>query len=175
MTDTTTPHSRSLRWLQIAQALGAFNDNAWKMIVVALATRGLAAGADGEAEAQRQTMIAFAAFTGPLVLLSLPFGALADRFRKNEVLYRAKLLEVALMIAGTVALFMNPLGGWAPLLVLAAMGLQSAIFSPAKYGILPEIVPHHELTQANGRLELATFLAIIAAHRTGHAVVGARG
>lgn len=163
MVDTPTAPNRSLRALQIAQALGAFNDNAWKLIVVALAMRAVSGdAAASEAENQKQTMLAFAAFTLPLAVFSLPFGALADRCRKNVLLFRAKLLECALMAIGAAALFVDPSGGWLPLVVLGAMGVQSAIFSPAKYGILPEIVPHTELSRANGRLELATFLAIIA-------------
>lgn len=163
MSEPNAKPVRSLRALQLAQALGAFNDNAWKLIVVALAMRAVSGeGAAAEAENQKQTMLAFAAFTLPLAVFSLPFGALSDRMRKSDLLFRAKLLEVVLMAIGAVSLFVDPTGGMAPLLVLSAMGIQSALFSPAKYGILPEIVPHTELSRANGRLELATFLAIIA-------------
>ena len=65
------------------------------------------------------------------------------------------------MSAGTAALFFNPAGGVLPLLVLAGMGAQSALFSPSKYGILPELLPHHRLSWGNGQLEMWTFVAII--------------
>ncbi len=41
------------------------------------------------------------------------------------------------------------------------MGAQSALFGPAKYGILPEILPHNRLSQGNGLLQLWTFAAIV--------------
>ncbi len=163
MSEEQPRYLRSLRSLQIAQAFGAFNDNAWKMIVIALATRAIAQGTPGaELETQRQSMFAFVALTLPLAVFSLPAGGLADRCRKNELLFKTKVFELVLMIAGTIALFLEPRGGWMPFAVLSLMGVMSAIFSPAKYGILPEIVPHTDLSRANGRLELATFVAIIA-------------
>ena len=65
------------------------------------------------------------------------------------------------MAFGTLALFVNPAGGMLPLIVLAGMAIQSALFSPAKYGILPEVLPHERLAVGNGQLELWTFLTII--------------
>ena len=52
------------------------------------------------------------------------------------------------------------------------MGAQSALYSPAKYGILPEILPHEQLTTGNGSLELWTFAAIIAGTAAGGALLG---
>ncbi|MEE9226826.1 MAG: acyl-[ACP]--phospholipid O-acyltransferase [Acidobacteriota bacterium] len=154
-----------MRGLLIAQFLGAFNDNAWKLLVAFLAIRGIEAGMDGaalsEAASQTAATLAFVVFTIPLMLVSLPAGLLADRVSKRSVIVSMKVLELVLMAAGTVVLFMNPSGRALPLLVLGLMGVQSALFSPAKYGILPEIVPHSRLSAANGALEMWTFLAII--------------
>jgi MFS family permease len=47
------------------------------------------------------------------------------------------------------------------MLVLFLMATQSTFFSPAKYGIVPEVVPEHEISRANGLLEMSTFAAII--------------
>ncbi len=47
------------------------------------------------------------------------------------------------------------------------MGLQSALFSPAKYGILPEILSHGKLSSGNGLLEMLTMVAIIAGTAVG--------
>ncbi len=155
-----------LRGLLIAQFFGAFNDNAWKLIVALLAIRSIAAhvGPQGpalEAASQAQTTIAFAVFTLPLMLFSLPAGVLADRLSKRSVIIMLKAVEVLLMAAGSAALLINPSGGLLPLCVLGLMGVHSAVFSPAKYGILPEILPHGELSWGNGLLEMWTFLAII--------------
>lgn len=45
--------------------------------------------------------------------------------------------------------------------VLFLLAAHSAFFSPAKYSILPEMLPQRELSRANGLLELTTFIAII--------------
>ncbi len=114
-----------------------------------------------ELASQTQTTQAFVIFTLPLMVLSAFAGVFSDRFSKRLVIVLMKALEVLLMIAGTAALFFNPNGGFFPLLVLAGMGAQSAFFSPSKYGILPELLPHSRLAWGNGQLEMWTFVAII--------------
>jgi acyl-[acyl-carrier-protein]-phospholipid O-acyltransferase/long-chain-fatty-acid--[acyl-carrier-protein] ligase len=164
MTDSTRTPSRPLAGLLVAQFLGAFNDNAFKMMVALLAVG--AVKAQGEAAAQWETTLAFVVFTLPLMLGSLPAMLLGDRVGKRDLIVWTKLLEVVLMGLGAWALATMPVG-WAPLLVLGGMGLQSALFSPGKYGILPEVLPHDRLTAANGKLEAASFLAIILGTATG--------
>ncbi|MGQ0809987.1 MAG: acyl-[ACP]--phospholipid O-acyltransferase [Nitrospiraceae bacterium] len=161
----TDPRSSSLRGLLVAQFCGAFNDNAWKLMVALLAIRQVTArlgtGPELETAAQTQTTFAFVIFTLPLVLFSLVAGVLADRLSKRTVIITMKVVEVGLMAAGTMALFLTPEGGWLPLIVLAGMGMHSALFSPSKYGILPELIPHERLAAGNGLLEMWTFAAIL--------------
>lgn len=149
----------------MAQFCGAFNDNAWKLMVALLAIRqattGLTPGPELETVAQTQTAMAFVVFTLPLVLLSLVGGTLADRLSKRSVIIAIKVVEVFLMGSATVALWLNPAGGMLPLIVLCGMGVHSALFSPSKYGILPELIPHERLAQGNGLLEMWTFAAIL--------------
>src|SRR6185437_10116175 len=161
----TQPLSYPLRGLLIAQFCGAFNDNAWKLMVALLAIRqataGMASGPALETVAQTQTAVAFVIFTLPLVFLSLVGGTLADRVSKRTVIISIKVIEVFLMAAGTAALWLNPVGGVLPLVVLCGMGVHSALFSPSKYGILPELIPHERLAVGNGLLEMWTFAAIL--------------
>lgn len=161
----TQPLSHHLRGLLIAQFCGAFNDNAWKLMVALLAIRqataGMAAGPELETVAQTQTATAFVIFTLPLALFSLVGGTLADRVSKRTVIISIKVVEVLLMTVGTVALWLNPAGGVLPLIVLCGMGMHSALFSPSKYGILPELIPHERLATGNGLLEMWTFAAIL--------------
>ena len=111
---TTVPpfSSHPLRGLLIAQFFGAFNDNAWKLMVALLAIRqataNIAPGPELEAATQTQTTLTFVIFTLPLVLLSLVGGTLADRLSKRTVIIAVKVVEVLLMSAGTVALWLNP-------------------------------------------------------------------
>ena len=164
------PHP--LRGLLIAQFCGAFNDNAWKLLVALLAIRQVTAavgptGPAFEAASQTQATIAFIVFTLPLMLFSIVAGVLADRLSKRTVIVFMKIAEVALMAAGTLALWINPVGGWLSLIVLAGMGVHSALFSPAKYGILPELLPYEKLSIGNGLLKMWTFFAIIAGTTSG--------
>ena len=114
-----------------------------------------------ETAAQTQTTIAFIVFTLPLVFFSVFAGVLSDRLSKRTVIITMKLIEIPLMAAGTIALYYEPSGTLLPLVILGLMGAQSALFSPSKYGILPEILPHERLSHGNGLMELWTFLAII--------------
>jgi acyl-[acyl-carrier-protein]-phospholipid O-acyltransferase/long-chain-fatty-acid--[acyl-carrier-protein] ligase len=165
----STPHP--LRGLLIAQFFGAFNDNAWKLMVALLAIRqataGMTPGPELETAAQTQTALTYIIFTLPLVLLSLIGGTLADRLSKRTVIIAIKVVEVLLMSAGAVALWWNPTGGILPLIVLCGMGAHSALFGPSKYGILPELIPHERLAAGNGLLELWTFAAILAGTAAG--------
>ncbi|GJL63521.1 MAG: acyl-[ACP]--phospholipid O-acyltransferase [Nitrospirales bacterium] len=162
----TPSSSNPLRGLLITQFCGAFNDNAWKLMVALLAIKQVAAelggaGAEFEAAAQTQTTITFVIFTLPMMIISVVAGVFSDRFSKRSVIIAMKWVEVGFMALGTAALFYNPAGGILPLIILAGMGAQSALYSPAKYGILPEILPHERLTAGNGSIELWTFAAII--------------
>lgn len=157
----TTP----LRGLLIAQFCGAFNDNAWKFMVALLGIREVAsllsAGQDLETASQTQTTLAMVVFTFPLVITSLFAGVFADRVSKRTIIIAMKAVEVALMSLATMALLFHPAGGAYSLAVLACMGVHSGIFSPAKYGVLAELLPHEQLARGNSVLEMWTFLAIL--------------
>jgi acyl-[acyl-carrier-protein]-phospholipid O-acyltransferase / long-chain-fatty-acid--[acyl-carrier-protein] ligase len=167
-----TSSHKGLGGLLLAQFLGAFNDNAFKMVVLLLALAAVPVG--DEAAAQYETTLAFVVFTLPLMLGSLPAMALGDRVGKRDLIVQTKALEVVLMAIGTLALWWMPVG-WLPLVVLAGMGLQSALFAPGKYGILPELLPHERLAAANGRLEAASFVAIILGTAVGGLLLDAIG
>jgi acyl-[acyl-carrier-protein]-phospholipid O-acyltransferase/long-chain-fatty-acid--[acyl-carrier-protein] ligase len=134
-------------------------------MVALLGIRQLAAtvapGSEFETASQTLTTLAFVVFTLPLALVSIVAGVLADRVSKRTVIITMKSIEVLLMSAATVALWINPAGGVLPLIVLGGMGIHSALFSPAKYGILAELLPHERLAAGNGQLEMWTFLAIL--------------
>ncbi len=135
-------------------------------MIALLAIKQVAASSNISGEAfelasQTQTTQAFVIFTFPLMVVSAFAGVFSDRFSKHTVIVMMKALEALLMSAGTAVLYFNPAGGILPLVVLAGMGAQSALFSPSKYGILPELLPHRRLSWGNGQLEMWTFAAII--------------
>ncbi|HEX5054129.1 MAG TPA: MFS transporter [Planctomycetota bacterium] len=150
---------RSFRWLVAAQFLGAFNDNLFKQLLLLLAARWLFPGRDEQG-------IAFAVFALPFLLCSGIAGDLSERFSKRTIIVQMKVAEIGIMLLGAVALQLRQ---WELLLaVLFLMGLQSAVFGPSKYGVIPEIVPHDRLLRANGLIAMTTFLAIL----LGQAVAG---
>ena len=152
---------RAFLWTQF---LGAFNDNVCRLVIsmVALA----AAGATGTASGHLPWVTAV--FALPFLLFSGYAGQLADTHSKRTVLVVTTALEVAAMAVGIVA-FMNGRLEWM-LVVLFLIATQSAFFSPAKYGIVPEIVPERSLSRANGLLEMSTFAAIVLGSAAGTAL-----
>lgn len=159
--------------LLTSQFFGAFNDNAWKLIVFTLATRPLLGDADFELSSQTIATLSMLVFLLPMMLFSIPAGTLADRFCKRRVMIGSKLLEVALMAAAAFSLYTDPQHLWIPFILLGGMGLQSAFFGPSKYGILPEILPEEKLSKGNGLLEMWTMIAIIAGTGMGPALLAA--
>lgn len=167
----TDPIGR-IRGLLVSQFFGAFNDNAWKLVVTFLAIRFLQINYGGDpagfqARSQSQATLTFCVLTLPLILFSIPAGVLADRVSKRRVIIALKLAEVILMGSAALVLWLDPERLLLPLVILGLMGAQSALFSPAKYGILPELLGHEQLSSGNARLEMWTFLAIILGTGTG--------
>jgi acyl-[acyl-carrier-protein]-phospholipid O-acyltransferase/long-chain-fatty-acid--[acyl-carrier-protein] ligase len=137
------------------QFLGALNDNIYKMIVSLLAVDiGLSKGGGSG-----YLSLVLAIYIFPFFLFSGYAGHMADVLSKRTVLVAFKVFEIAAMIVGIFAFHAGSLE-WM-LAVLFLMALHSTFFSPAKYGILPEMLPEKELSRANGLLEMSTFLAII--------------
>lgn len=132
-------------------SLGVFNDHFFKqsalMIAVAL----------GHAELQG---IGTVLFTLPFIFFAAPAGWMADRFSKRSVIIGAKVLELVAMIAGAVGIYTT---SW-PLIftMLFLMAAQSALFSPALNGSIPELYPARYVTQANARLRIFVTVAILA-------------
>src|SRR5438876_11807076 len=138
------------------QFLGAFNDNLFKIVVSLLAVE-LAAGSGAEG---RNLSLAGAVFILPFLLFSGYAGQLADVYSKRTVLIVTKSLEI---VTALLALFAFLIGRLEiTLAVLFLFALQATFFSPAKYGILPEVLPDRDLSRANGLLEMSTFVAIVA-------------
>jgi acyl-[acyl-carrier-protein]-phospholipid O-acyltransferase/long-chain-fatty-acid--[acyl-carrier-protein] ligase len=143
-------------WSLIAvQFQGAFSDNALKNLVIFII---LGMGLPPE---KRDTLIPVvgALFALPFILFSMLGGWLADRYSKRSVTRAIKLFELGIMLFAAAGLGLNQLP--MQLISVFLMGVHSALFGPAKYGLLPELVPHEKLSWGNGILELTTFLAII--------------
>jgi acyl-[acyl-carrier-protein]-phospholipid O-acyltransferase/long-chain-fatty-acid--[acyl-carrier-protein] ligase len=135
------------------QFLGAFNDNLYK-IVVSMRAVQVAAGS-GSAN----LALAGAVFVAPFLLFSGYAGHLADAVSKRTVLVSVKVFEVAVMLLGLAVFFSSRVE--LMLVVLFLMAVHSTVFSPAKYGIVPEMLGDEDLSRANALLEMSTFVAIV--------------
>ena len=143
----------AFRWLNATQFLGAFNDNLFKgfvtmfLILLIPEWKGFLLG-------------------GATILFAIPFlcftayaGFLADRFPKNRVTVALKYAELAVMALAVPLFWLS--APWLLFSALFLMSLQSALFSPTKYGIVPELVRKERLTEANSVLVMWSYLAII--------------
>lgn len=150
------------------QFLGAFNDNFFKNALVILITYQ----AVYVAGIPPEQMVAFAAavFMSPYLLVSGTAGELADKLDKASLIRWTKLAEIGVMGLGAAGFLL----GSAPMLlgVLFFMGLQSAVFDPCKYGILPEHLREEELVAGNALVGMSTYLAILLGTLAGGLLIG---
>ncbi len=98
------------------------------------------------------------------VVLAPFVGAFADRFPKGRVMFTSNLIKV---VGCLLLLF-----GTHPLMAYAVVGLGAAAYSPAKYGILTELLPPSQLVKANGWIEGLTIMSIIMGNVLGGVLVG---
>jgi MFS family permease len=116
----------------------------------------------GGAEWQRAALVPmFALF---YVLLAPLVGAFADALPKGQVMFVSNLIKV---VGCLMMLF-----GSHPLLAYGVVGLGAAAYSPAKYGILTELLPSTQLVKANGWMEGSTIASIILGTLLGGQLVG---
>lgn len=139
--------------MTITQFLGSFNDNLFKQIVLLICVDQVArSGKDYQP-------IALALFAIPFVLFSGYAGYLSDRYSKRFIVVLAKVAEIVVMTGGLFAFLNGEI--WGLFVVLGMMSTQSAFFGPPKYGILPELFRPRDLPQANGTVQMMTFVSII--------------
>jgi MFS family permease len=98
------------------------------------------------------------------VVLAPFVGAYADAFPKGRVM----LISNGIKIVGCLMM----LFGGHPLMAYAVVGLGAAAYSPAKYGILTELLPASQLVKANGWIEGLTIASIILGVLLGGQLVG---
>ena len=140
-----------------AQALGAFNDNVYKNVLVILATYH--ASSYTTLPPEILTNLAAGLFILPFVLFSGLGGQLADRYDKALVLKTVKACEIVIMGIGGIGFATGSIE--VLLAALFLMGAHSTFFGPAKYGLLPEVLKPSELVGGNALVESGTFLSIL--------------
>ncbi len=152
------------------QALGAFNDNAFRNALLMLVAFQL--GLDDHA-ASVYTNFAPALFILPFFLFSASAGQLAEKFEKTRIIRWVKLFEIAAMAIAAVGFITHHVS--LLLVVLFMMGLHSTVFGPIKYAILPQALKPAELVGGNGLVEMGTQLAMLLGMIAGNVVMGVAG
>lgn len=139
------------------QALGAFNDNVFKQVILLLLT--FEAAPRMHWDGSLINSIGMMLFMLPTLLFSSWGGRLADTRDKAPLIRALKTFEVACMVLAALAIWYEAY--IAMMGILALIGIQAALFGPVKYAILPQHVPRAHLVGANAWVEMGTFLAIL--------------
>ena len=128
----------------VAQFFSALADNA--VLIIAIVTvKAIGAG--------HQVPLLQEAFVVPFILLAPFAGPIADGFPKGRVMLLANILK----LAGAMVMA----AGLNPLMAYSLVGIGATLYSPAKYGILTQLVDPGRLVRANGMLEGSTIVAIL--------------
>jgi len=136
-----------LKKLLLAQFLTAMADNAILFVAVAMVMQGALNGDWYIPALQGCFLIAF-------VVLAPWVGTFADTTSKPKVLMLANIIKAA----GALMMILHV----EPLLAYAVVGVGAAMYSPAKYGILPELTDHEDaLMKSNSWIEGSTIVAIL--------------
>ena len=147
---------RGFYTIMSAQFFSSLADNALFVAAVELLRTG------GAPEWQRAALVPmFALF---YVVLAPFVGAFADSMPKGKVMFISNAIKV---VGCLMMLF-----GHHPLVAYAVVGLGAAAYSPAKYGILTELLPPSQLVRANGWIEGLTIASIILGVLLGGQLVG---
>jgi MFS family permease len=149
---------RGFYTIMSAQFFSSLADNALFVAAVELLRTS------GAAEWQRAALVPmFALF---YVVLAPFVGAFADAVPKGKVMFYSNSIKV---VGCLMMLF-----GTHPLAAYAIVGLGAAAYSPAKYGILTEMLPPSQLVKANGWIEGLTIMSIILGVLLGGQLIGDR-
>ncbi len=148
--------TRGFYTILLAQFFSALADNALLFAAIALLREMHAP--------DWQTPVLQMFFVFSYIVLAPFVGPFADALPKGRVMFVAN----AVKIVGCIAM----LAGFHPLLAYGIVGVGAAMYSPAKYGILTELLPPEKLVLANGWMEGLTVASIILGAIIGGFLVG---
>ena len=141
--------------LFLTQALGAFNDNVYRQAIIGLL---FYVGVSPE-QRTLYTNLAPALFILPYFLFSATAGQIAEKLEKSKLIRITTAMEIAIMSLAAIGFLTQNL--IVLLVALFCTGLQSTLFGPVKYSILPSVLHPRELTGGNGLVEMGTSISIL--------------
>lgn len=146
-------------WIMSAQFMSSFADNALLIVAIKMLT-------DMDASPWMTPMLRNM-FVISYVLLAAFVATFADSRPKGQVMFVTNIIKIA-----GLSLMMFTVH---PLLAYAVVGLGAAAYSPAKYGILTELLPAERLVFANAWIEGTTVASIILGFAIGGALYNPEG
>ncbi len=150
-----TCKSMSFKALLTTHFISAFVDNLLRAVISFYAISVL----PSSEAATRYVSFVGVLYILPFVIFSPIAGYLADRFSKRTIIIVMGAVKTALALLAAWSLWVGHL--WYLCIVLFLFMAQSAFFSPAKLGILPEMLKEEELSKGNGYAQLWTFTGLI--------------
>ena len=154
------------------QSLGAFNDNVYRQAIIGLL---FFLGVTAE-ERTLYTNLAPALFILPYFLFSALAGQIAEKLEKSRLIRITTMMEIGIMTLAAIGFVTQNMA--VLLVALFGTGVQSTLFGPVKYSILPSVLKPEELTGGNGLVEMGTSISILCGMIVGglvFQVAGAQG
>ncbi|MEA2049704.1 MAG: acyl-[ACP]--phospholipid O-acyltransferase [Campylobacterota bacterium] len=95
----------------------------------------------------------------PFILLFSPSGFISDRFEKHKIMRISAIAAVIITSLITLSYYLGLF--WIAFGLTLALAIQSAIYSPAKYGYIKELIGNHNIASGNGAVQSTTIVAIL--------------
>ena len=148
----------NMRWFKLflLNFVGVLNDNFMKHCIIFVAVGWIMP----EWMTQSQLIAAVsAALVLPYLLLSPYSGEIAERYSKQQVVRLMKLLELPIVALAGVGFWIESV--WVVLSAVLLMGMQSCLYSPAKYGLIRDVDGERGVAFGSGMFEMMAFLGIL--------------
>ncbi|WP_430816140.1 MFS transporter [Carboxylicivirga sp. RSCT41] len=148
--------TKKANWLPlfITNFLGVLNDNYLKYLVFFISTTWMMKDKESIV-----IMLASALFVIPYIAFSPIAGKLARDHSKAKIIQRAKLYEIPIMAIASLGFILQSVS--ITMFAIFLMGLQSCLFSPAKYGIIRDIGGKEGIPFGTGAMEMLTFMGVL--------------
>ena len=147
-----------MKWLKLflLNFVGVLNDNFMKHCIIFVSVGWVMP----EWMTQSQLIAAVsAALVLPYLLLSPYSGEIAERFEKQKIVRLMKILELPIVALAGIGFWIESV--WMVLLAVLLMGMQSCLYSPAKYGLIRDVEGEKGVAFGSGMFEMMAFLGIL--------------
>jgi acyl-[acyl-carrier-protein]-phospholipid O-acyltransferase/long-chain-fatty-acid--[acyl-carrier-protein] ligase len=145
------------KWLPLffTNFMGVLNDNFLKNLIAFVGIMWLANGENKSLVIS----LASAMMVLPYILFSPISGRLSKRYPKAKIIKITKVVEIPIMLLAAIGFYYHNLA--TVMTAMFFMGMQSCMYSPAKYGIIRDIGGREGISFGTGAMEMLTFTAVL--------------